>query len=210
MTALKGYIDVIRRGATPDPEALDAALAAMGREAERMRVLVIDLLTLARLDAETAAAPAEVDVSAVVARHLDEHVTNGAETVERHLDPSVLAMVDRNALDTIVRNLLINTRRYAPGAAQTWRTWATRERAYLSVRDEGPGIAAADLPHIFERFYRGEKARAREDGGSGLGLSIVQGLARFGGGDVGIESVEGAGTTVTVWFPAAAAPGVTG
>jgi two-component system OmpR family sensor kinase len=210
VTALKGYIDVIRRGATPDPEALDAALAAMGREAERMRVLVIDLLTLARLDAETAAAPAEVDVSAVVARHLDEHVTNGAETVERHLDPSVLAMVDRNALDTIVRNLLINTRRYAPGAAQTWRTWATRERAYLSVRDEGPGIAAADLPHIFERFYRGEKARAREDGGSGLGLSIVQGLARSGGGDVGIESVEGAGTTVTVWFPAAAAPGVTG
>ena len=75
-----------------------------------------------------------------------------------------------------------------------------------SVRDEGPGIPAADLPHVFERFYRGEKTRAREEGGSGLGLSIVQGLARAQGGDVAIRSIEGGGTTVTVWFPLAPGP----
>jgi two-component system OmpR family sensor kinase len=66
-------------------------------------------------------------------------------------------------------------------------------------------MAAADLPHVFERFYRGEKTRAREEGGSGLGLSIVQGLAQANGGGAAIDSVEGHGAAVTVWFPAALA-----
>jgi signal transduction histidine kinase len=74
------------------------------------------------------------------------------------------------------------------------------------VHDDGPGIPAGDLIHVFERFYRGEKTRAREEGGSGLGLSIVQALARAQGGDVGIQSADGAGTTVTVWLPLAAGP----
>ena len=71
----------------------------------------------------------------------------------------------------------------------------------------GPASRRADLAHVFERFYRGEKTRAREEGGSGLGLSIVQALARAQGGDVAIQSAEGAGTTVTVWLPAAAVLG---
>ena len=205
VTALKGYIDVIRRGATPDPAALDAALEAMGREAERMRVLVLDLLTLARLDAHRQAAPETVDLSAVVARALDEGVPGMPTALHRELASGVLATTDLNAVVTIVRNLLANAVKYAPGAAQTWRTWTAGDRAHLSVRDEGPGISALDLPHVFERFYRGEKTRAREEGGSGLGLSIVQGLARAQGGDAGIASVEGEGTTVTVWFPATSA-----
>ena len=204
LTALKGYIDVIRRGATPSPAALDAALEAMAREAERMRVLVLDLLTLARLDAERSASADTLDLSALVAHHLDEGVPGMPETVHRDLDGRVLAMTDRNGAATIIRNLLVNACKYAPGSAQTWRTWTDGERACLSVRDEGPGITALDLPHVFERFYRGEKTRAREEGGSGLGLSIVQGVARSNGGDVSIHSDEGAGTTVTVWFPAAA------
>jgi two-component system OmpR family sensor kinase len=206
LTALKGYIDVIRRGATPDPAALDAALEAMGREAERMRVLVLDLLTLARLDAERPATVEAVDLSALVAHSLDEGVPGMPDHVNRELGAAVLANSDRNAVTTIIRNLLINASKYAPGAIQTWRTWATPDRACLEVRDEGPGISAIDLPHIFERFYRGEKTRAREEGGSGLGLSIVRGLARAHGGDVNIESVEGHGTTVTVWFQPAAPP----
>jgi two-component system OmpR family sensor kinase len=63
-----------------------------------------------------------------------------------------------------------------------------------------------DLPHVFERFYRGEKTRAREEGGSGLGLSIVQGLVRAQGGEVAIQSAEGSGTTVSVWLPLATQP----
>jgi two-component system, OmpR family, sensor kinase len=206
LTALKGYIDVIRRGATPDPAALDAALEAMGREAERMRVLVLDLLTLARLDAQRPAHPETLDLSALVAHQLDEGAPAMPDQVNRELGLGVFANTDRNAASTIVGNLLVNACKYAPGATQTWRTWSNGEHAYLEVRDQGPGISAIDLPHVFDRFYRGEKTRAREEGGSGLGLSIVQGLARTHGGDVSIDSTEGQGTTVTVWFPVAAPP----
>ena len=73
----------------------------------------------------------------------------------------------------------------------------------VDAHDDGPGISAVDLPHVFERFYRGEKTRAREEGGSGLGLSIVLGLAHAQGGEATVHSVEGSGTTVTVWLPPA-------
>jgi signal transduction histidine kinase len=179
-------------------------LEAMAKEAERMRVLVLDLLTLARLDSRQAAAPEVIDLGDAVARHLDEGVPGMPERLERQLQPGVLARIDRNALATMVRNLLVNACQYAPGAAQSWRTRVVGDRALIEVDDQGPGIAAADLGHVFERFYRGEKTRAREEGGSGLGLSIVQGLARAAGGDVAIDSVEGHGTTVTVWFPCGA------
>ena len=96
-------------------------------------------------------------------------------------------------MSTIVRNLLVNACKYAHGAAQHWSTAVDAGWAKLELRDEGPGIPAVDLPHVFERFYRGEKTRAREEGGSGLGLSIVQGLARAQGGDVGDPEHRGRG-----------------
>jgi two-component system sensor histidine kinase BaeS len=115
----------------------------------------------------------------------------------------LMVHADRGAVSTIVRNLLVNACKYAPGAAQQWSTAIDAGWAKLEVHDSGPGIASADLHHVFERFYRGEKTRAREEGGSGLGLSIVQALARAQGGDVAIQSSEGMGTTVTVWLPRA-------
>jgi len=207
LTALKGYIDVLRRGAGREPAALDAALEAMSNESERMRVLVLDLLTLARLDAQRQSHPEDFDLNAAVNRLLDEGVPGMPSVVQRTLGPLPLTVrADSGAVTTIVRNLLVNACKYAHGAAQHWSTAVEAGWAKLEVRDEGPGIAAADLPHVFERFFRGEKTRAREEGGSGLGLSIVQGLARAQGGDVAIRSAEGMGTTVTVWLPLAPVP----
>jgi len=204
LTALKGYIDVLRRGAGRDSDALESALSAMGREAERMRELVLDLLTLARLDAQRAPNVEDFDVNAEIGDMLDEGFPGMPEHVERHLAPSPLTVrADRNAFGSVVRNLLANACKYAPGAAQRWTTSIDAGRARVDLHDAGPGIAASDLPHVFERFYRGEKTRAREEGGSGLGLSIVRSVARAQGGDVAIDSVEGAGTTVTVWLPLA-------
>ena len=206
LTALKGYIDVLRRGAGREPAVLDAALEAMSNESERMRVLVLDLLTLARLDAERDSHPDDFDLNAAVNVLLNEGVPGMPAQLERSLGPPLYVHADRSAVTTIVRNLLVNACKYAHGAAQHWSSTAEAGWARLEVRDEGPGIPARDLPHVFERFYRGEKTRAREEGGSGLGLSIVQGLARAQGGDVAIRSAEGAGTTVTVWFPLAPMP----
>jgi two-component system, OmpR family, sensor kinase len=209
ITALKGYIDVMRRGAVRDPQSMDAALETMAREAERMRVLVLDLLTLARLDAQRPMEMAPVDLNEVIAAVLDEssELPGMPQQVDRDLAGApVVVMADRNALTAIVRNLLGNAAKYAPGARQVWRTAADGTNGMLSVHDEGPGIPAADLPHVFERFYRGEKTRAREEGGSGLGLSIVQGLAVAQGGGVALQSEEGRGTTVTVRLPLASQP----
>ena len=207
LTALKGYIDVLRRGAGREPAALDAALEAMSTESERMRVLVLDLLTLARLDARRELHPEDFDLNATVNGLLDEGVPGMPAALERTFTQMPLIVrADRSAVSTVVRNLLVNACKYAHGAAQHWSTAADGGWAKLEVRDEGPGIAAADLPHVFERFYRGEKTRAREEGGSGLGLSIVQGLARAQGGDVAIRSSEGAGTLVSVWLPLAPVP----
>ncbi|HEY6379413.1 MAG TPA: HAMP domain-containing sensor histidine kinase [Candidatus Dormibacteraeota bacterium] len=206
VTALKGYIDVLRRGVSREPEALDAALAAMARESDRLRVLVLDLLTLARLDAQRPPELSPLDLNEVVAGVLDEGVPGMPEQLERSLAPApVTVLADRGSIITLARNLLVNACKYAPGARQVWATELDGTVARLVVRDHGPGISPADLPHVFERFYRGEKTRAREEGGSGLGLSIVLGLARAMGGDAVIEATEGIGTTVTVWIPRAPA-----
>jgi two-component system, OmpR family, sensor kinase len=207
VTALKGYIDVIRRGAAHDPAALDAALESMAHEADRMRGLVLDLLTLARIDAQRPLEPAPLDLREPVAEVLDEGVPGMPEEITRELDGApVVVMADRNAVVTIARNLLTNACKYAPGARQRWQTSIEDGHGVLSVHDDGPGIPEADLPHLFERFYRGEKTRAREEGGSGLGLSIVQGLAQAQGGSVTVQSVEGMGTTFTVRLPLAGNP----
>jgi two-component system OmpR family sensor kinase len=207
LTALKGYIDVLRRGAGREPAALDAALEAMSNESERMRVLVLDLLTLARLDAQRESHPEDFDLNVTVATLLNEGVPGMPAVVERTFTPGALLVhADRGAVGTIVRNLLVNACKYAQSGAQHWSTSVDAGWARLDLRDQGPGIPAVDLPHVFERFYRGEKTRAREEGGSGLGLSIVQGLARAQGGEVVIRSADGAGTTVTVWLPLAPAP----
>ena len=204
VTALKGYIDVLRRGAGRDPEALESALQAMGGEAERMRRLVLDLLTLARIDAHRELTPERIDLNAELGDLLDAGMPGITGVVERQFAPGALdVLADRGALDTIFRNLLVNASKYAPGATQRWTTTVDGERVRVDVHDDGPGIPAADLPHVFERFYRGEKTRAREEGGSGLGLSIVQGLVRSMGGEVALRSAEGLGTTVSVWLPPA-------
>jgi two-component system OmpR family sensor kinase len=202
VTALGGYIDVLRRGAAQSPQAMDAALGMMARESDRLRVLVLDLLTLARVDARSAQRPEDFDLVAALGRLLDEGVPGMPAQVDRDL-PAIPVMVhcDRGAVATVVRNLLTNACKYAPGARQVWSIRADGARARVDAHDDGSGIPAADLAHVFERFYRGEKTRSREEGGSGLGLSIVQGLVRAQGGDVAITSAEGAGTTVTFWLP---------
>jgi two-component system OmpR family sensor kinase len=204
VTALSGYLDVLGRGAAHDPATLSAALGSMSREAERLRLLVVDLLTLARVDAQGGQTPEDVDLVVALGRLLDEGVPGMPEHVDRDFPAApVMVRCDRTALTAVVRNLLANGSRYAPGARQLWSVRADGQRARIDAHDDGPGIPAVDLPHVFERFYRGEKTRGREEGGTGLGLAIVQGLARAQGGEAAIISSEGAGTTVTVWLPLA-------
>ncbi|GAC1338248.1 MAG: hypothetical protein NVSMB29_03770 [Candidatus Dormibacteria bacterium] len=205
LTALKGYIDVLRRGAGRDRVTLDQTLETMSREAERMRLLVLDLLSLARLDAQRPMELRALDLNAIVGGLLDEGLAHQPEVIARRFaDPPPVVLGDPDALTTVLRNLWTNACRYAPGAAQAFSTARDGDEAVLSVHDDGPGIPAADQPHLFERFYRGEKTRSRDEGGSGLGLAIVAGLVRAMGGSVSVSSREGEGTTFTVRLPLAA------
>jgi two-component system, OmpR family, phosphate regulon sensor histidine kinase PhoR len=110
--------------------------------------------------------------------------------------------VDERRLEEVVDNLLDNAVEYShPNGRILIQAGASEQEVVLSVRDEGVGIAANDLPRIFERFYRADRARSRELGGTGLGLSIVKHIAQLHGGRVEAGSVVGQGTTIRVILP---------
>ncbi|TMJ10859.1 MAG: two-component sensor histidine kinase, partial [Bacillati bacterium ANGP1] len=114
--------------------------------------------------------------------------------------PTVLGDADR--LRQLLTNLIDNAIAYTPPGGTVRLTWDT-DGAFARVRvvDTGSGIASEDLPHLFDRFYRADRARVRSSGGSGLGLAIVQWIVNAHGGRIGIESRIGSGSTVTVWLP---------
>jgi two-component system sensor histidine kinase BaeS len=102
----------------------------------------------------------------------------------------------------MLNNLIGNALRHTPsGGAVTISAWREGGQIHITVADTGEGISPADLAHIFERFYRGEKSRNRGTGGAGLGLAIAQGIARAHGGMIAVESQVGTGTTFRVTLP---------
>ena len=112
---------------------------------------------------------------------------------------------DRDALKRAVANLLENAVRLAPaGSRIRLATGSEDDQAWIAVADEGPGIAPEDQPHVFDRFWRADKARSRADGGTGLGLAIVRQIAESHGGQVRLQSKVGVGSSFVVWLPVAA------
>jgi len=186
----------------------DAAnLAAMHGEAVRLSRLLDDLSSLA--DAERPGMLLErepVDLAEVTARQIaavEGLFARKGVSVTSDLEPAV---VDGDAvrLQQIVVNLLSNALRYTDEGGQVLvRVGRDGQNAVLEVEDTGIGIAEDDLGHVFERFWRGEKSRSRATGGTGIGLAVVQGLARAHGGQVTVSSVLGQGATFRVTMPAA-------
>lgn len=186
-------------------EDLRETLTVVGRAADRMTVLVDDLLTYARQEAP-AVREATVDVGGLVAETAAEFVAE-AETKGAKVSwwaPGGLAVRgDPVALKRALANLLANAVRLAPGGSDV-RAAAGRDGAWvwMAVQDQGPGIAPEDQAKVFERFYRGDPGRARAEGRSGLGLTIVRQIAKGHGGSVGLRSAPGDGATFSIWLPA--------
>jgi two-component system OmpR family sensor kinase/two-component system sensor histidine kinase BaeS len=121
-------------------------------------------------------------------------------------------MADPDRLAQVLRNLLANALRHTPAGGRIECRVSSdegaadgRARVTISVADSGEGIAPEDLPHVFDRFYRGDRSRARQRGGAGLGLAIVKSLVETMGGAIGVQSTPGAGSTFSFWLPAASA-----
>jgi two-component system OmpR family sensor kinase len=205
LTSIAGYIDVLGRREVVDAETLQTSLAAMQQESARMTRLVNDLLTLTRFESGKPPSRQTVLLDQFVNQALDELSLRDKGAVEsRDLQPGVAVKADPEALKQVVTNLAQNALKYAPGAEQHWSVFATDGRAAIRLHDSGPGISRQDLPHIFERFYRGEKARDRSTGGSGLGLAIARSIVEAHQGSIEAASEPGQGATFTAWLPLAA------
>lgn len=208
LASIRGYAELTRRtgeGGEPVGPRTRHALGRIESEARRMTGLVEDLLLLARLDAGRPQACADLDLSPLVVDAVSDARAAGPGHVWRIDLPAEPVSVrgDAARLHQVLVNLLANARTHTPaGTTVTARVrGASREGwAVVSVEDDGPGIPAELLPHVFERFARGDASRSRAAGGSGLGLAIVRAVVVAHGGRVGVRSVPGR-TLFTVELP---------
>jgi signal transduction histidine kinase len=181
-------------------------LAGIGREAERLGRLLGDLLQLARFDSGRApAALGPVALSDLVAEAVEQvrrlELARGLELAAA-AEPHLWVRGDTGRLRQLALILLDNALKHTPpGGRVEASVRAERGWARLAVADTGCGIAAEHLPHLFERFYRVDRARARGAGGAGLGLAIARELVEQHGGRIGVESAPGRGSTFAVWLP---------
>ncbi len=210
LTSIRGYAEAIADGAVPDPQAAARVVMAEGARLER---LIRDLLDLAYLDAQRFSLhPVEIDLGAAVAAAAEalryELETSSVGLEVRQPARPLVVTADGDRLAQMVANLVENAGKYARSRVVVsveshTASRSARATVAVSVEDDGPGIAAEDLPHIFERLFTSEKRPSRAARGTGLGLAIVAELAGAMGGSVNAESPMGAhgGTRVTVSLP---------
>jgi two-component system, OmpR family, sensor kinase len=202
LTVIKGNVGLIRRAGEADEESL----SSIETEVDRLTRMVGDLLLLAQVESgrlPLEMAPVELD-TILLEVYGQMRLLAGDRIQIKLVDIDQVQIVgDRDRIKQVILNLLANAVQYTQtNGVVTVALSKVEKQAQLIVQDNGPGIPAEDLPHIFERFYRGEKSRRRSKGiGFGLGLSIAYWIVRSHGGTIEVASKEGQGTAFTVWLP---------
>jgi two-component system phosphate regulon sensor histidine kinase PhoR len=207
LSLIKGAAETLLDGAHSDPVALARLLAIINRHADRLTLLIDDLLLLAKLDSgrlklnlQPTLLRSEVqDVLLDLAPHIEERKV----TIENALPAGLGANVDPDRLRQVFSNLIDNAIKYGRPAGKVKITGRILDDRLieLGVEDDGPGIPADARVRIFERFFRADKARSREQGGTGLGLAIVKHVVQAHGGEVRVESDLGRGATFYFTLP---------
>ena len=203
LTAISGLNEVLLRGGQDDPESADRLAHAMFRQVERLRRLAERLLDLARLDAPLAARRKELDLGRFLWDLLPgaRAVAPGRELTLR-AGSTVVIPADDVLLEQALFDLVENAHRHSTPGAAIELGWAVVESGVeIWVADEGEGIAARDLPRIFEPLYRSERSRSSATGGAGLGLAIVQAIVHAHGGRIRAESQPGEGARFVITLP---------
>ena len=201
LTTIRGHAELLASGELT-PEHQGEAIRLIARESERVSRLLGELLVLARADAAEAAAPRTVHFDEVVLEAVDEmRVLGGKRLRVRSMD-AALVSGEPDRLKQLVVALVDNAIRYTPepGAIEVSLS-AEAGAAVLRIDDEGLGIDTADLPRVFDRFYRGASAKRADRSGSGLGLAIVRTIVQRHGGSVALEARPLCGTRATVRLP---------
>jgi len=205
LTVIKGNVDLMQRFGESDEESL----SSIENEVDRLTRMVGDLLLLAQ--AESGKLPLDnrlIELDTLVLEVLNQMNVLARDKVQLRLGDidQVQVCGDQDRLKQVIMNLVGNAINYTPqGGVVTLGLGKVEQLSKLTIQDTGQGIPSEDLPHVFERFYRGEKSRTRSrDGkGFGLGLSIAYWIVRNHGGRIEVESTEGEGTTFYVWLPLA-------
>jgi two-component system OmpR family sensor kinase len=196
LAAVRGYAELTRRGEAAGPPDVVHALGRIEAESARMTLLVEDLLLLARLDAGRPLADDEVDLSRLIVDAVsDARIAGPTHRWRLELpDEPVAIRGDGDRLRQVLGNLLVNARGHTPAGTTVTVGLAgppAGDSVTVTVSDDGPGIPPDVLPHVFERFARGESSRTRASGGTGLGLSIVAAVVAAHGGRVDVASQPG-------------------
>lgn len=206
LSYVKGYTEAILEGVYEDPKEVNHSLTVIQKETERLIRLVHDLLDLAQLEDDSY----PMKKNPIVYSQLITDVINNNEfafnnkeiQVQLTLDEGIIIEGDEDRIAQVLSNLLHNAINYSQNGEEIIIKLSREDDlSILKIKDHGPGIPIADLPHIFERFYRVDKARTRNKGGSGLGLSICSQIIQKHFGDIQVESEEGKGTEFTIIIP---------
>ena len=203
LTSIRGYAELFRRGAADRPEDLAKAMRRIEEEADRMGVLVDDLLLLARLDQGRPLEHNPIDLTRIARDAIDDLRTVAPDRpIDFTAATPVVVPGDDTRLRQVLANLLQNANRHTPaGTAVHVRVFTEGEEAVIEVADEGPGMEPEEAKRVFERFWRSDPARTRASGGAGLGLSIVRAIAEAHGGRATVEATPGEGATFRIYLP---------
>ena len=206
LSLIKGYVETLLDGAHANPEVANKFLQTIDRNAERLKLLIEDLLTISELESGRVKLNQHaVALDAVVKKVLDDFKSRaGAKNVNLVQETADLRVrADSDRLEQVLGNLVDNAIKYGrpEGKVVVGARAVDGGHVEVFVKDDGPGIPAESLSRVFERFYRVDKARSREQGGTGLGLSIVKHIVQSHGGRVWAKSELGQGATFYFTLP---------
>lgn len=208
LTSIKSYTETLMDNENLPVEMRSKFLTVINNESDRMARIVKDLLTLSRLDngrldMKMSLFPIGKLMGSVYDAILFEAKNHNHQLTLELDDPLPEIEADRDRIEQVVVNIVANAVKYTPDGGNIIMAARNVEKGVeISVTDNGAGIPKEDLPRLFERFYRVDKARSREKGGTGLGLAIAQEIVRFHSGTIRAESQLGVGTRMTVFLPA--------
>ncbi|HTR43896.1 MAG TPA: ATP-binding protein [Pseudomonadales bacterium] len=207
LSLIKGYVETLLDGAAKNPEVAEHFLQIIERNAERLDLLIQDLLTISALESgrvQLNLQPVHLHaVAEKVLADLKARADGRSVTLKNEL-PDLTANADGNRMEQVLANLVDNAIKYGrpQGTVVVGGESLNGDKIEVFVRDDGPGIPAESLDRVFERFYRVDKARSREQGGTGLGLSIVKHIVQNHGGEVWAKSEPGKGAAFFFTLPA--------
>jgi two-component system, OmpR family, sensor kinase len=208
LTTIRGYAELYRQGAL-GPDELPNAMRRIEEEASRMSMLVAELLELARLDRTSSLDLTECDLAAMVKdAAADAAAVEPGRPIQVEAPERFIIVADEPRIRQVLANLLANVRAHTgPATPVAVRLARAGNGTVVEVADAGPGMSTEDAARAFDRFHRGIRGgqagggHPAGSGGAGLGLSIVQAIARAHGGQAMLESVPGRGTAVRIWLP---------